>query len=241
MRWIRQRKFLKRRRILEEFSPHVPGRILDVGCSTGNFLYSMQEFGWEALGVETSAYAVRLARQQLGLEVFHGRLEDTHSPSGHFDVVTLWDVLEHTFDPVRTLQEVNRLLVEDGVVGLTVPNWDSLDRHLFGHAWIGYDPPRHLYVFPHSVMERMLEESGFRILRMWCGFGGYYTFVASLRLWLNEHLQTSWLRNALIKALYIPGTRFPFEPFFVLSDSLGFGGTLVVLAQKIGAASNEGT
>lgn len=239
MRWIRQLKFRRRKQTLEEVSTQVPGRILDVGCSTGAFLDSMRECGWETYGVETSSYAVNYARKQLGLEVFEGRLTDAQLPTGHFDVVTLWDVLEHTFDPLAVLYEVNRLLVDDGIVALTVPNWKSWDRRLFGHAWIGYDPPRHLYVFTQPVLQSLFEKAGFRILRTWCGFGGYFTFTASVRLWLKSHLELPWLRRMITKVLDFPGMRFPFEPFFFLSDRAGRGGTLVILARKFRGVYEE--
>lgn len=232
MRWARWRNIQKRCRIAEQASPRAPGRILDVGCSTGVFLDAMRRSGWETHGVETSHDAVCYARQRLDLDVFEGTLSEADMSAGYFDVVTLWDVLEHTFNPLETLREVNRLLGDRGIVVMTLPHWESLDRKLFGREWIGYDVPRHLYVFPRSVLEQMLERAGFRTIRAWCGLSGYFTFVASVRLWLKAHVRTTWVREAIMRGLYFPGARLPVQPIFSLCERLGCGGTLIVLARK---------
>jgi SAM-dependent methyltransferase len=187
-------------------------------------------------GVEPSAHAAQYAQWRFGLDVFQGRLADAHLPSKHFDVITFWDSLEHTFDPLETLREANRLLVDGGVIGMTLPNWDSLDRVFFGREWIGYDAPRHLYVFTQPVLKRMFENAGFRITSTWCSLTGYFTFTASVRLWLKEHMRARWLRQAIAKMMDLPGMRFLFEPFFYLIDQLGRGATLIVLGRKAESA-----
>ena len=236
MRWMRRRKVQKRRQIVERASDCVPGRILDVGCSTGIFLDAMRRSGWETYGVEINTTAAQYARQRFGLKVFVGQLTDAHLPSDSFDVMTFWDVLEHTFDPLESLHEANRLLIKGGVIGITLPNWDSLDRMIFGHEWIGYDVPRHLHVFTPLVLQKLLERTGFCLTGAWCDLGGYFTFAASARLWANVHVRMSWLRQAIVKAIGLHGVRFLFEPFFYLCDRLGRGGTLVVVARKVEAS-----
>lgn len=233
MRWMRWRKVQRRRRIVERTSQRIPGRILDVGCSTGIFLDAMRQAGWETQGVEISSEAAHYARQRLGLDVFEGQLLEAHLPVGRFDAITFWDVLEHTFDPLETLREANRLLVNGGTLAMTLPNWESLERALFGRQWNGYDAPRHLYAFTWPVLRRLLKSAGFGEARMWCDLGGYFTFVASARLWLNEHVQTPSLRRAIMRIMGLHGARFPFEPFFRILDWLGRGGTLVVVARKV--------
>ncbi len=235
MRWMRQRKVQRRRRIVERARQSIPGRILDVGCSTGIFLDAMRQAGWETQGIEIGPEAAHYARQRLGLDVFEGQLLEAHLPPGRFDVITFWDVLEHTFDPLETLREANRLLANGGILAMTLPNWQSLDRALFGREWSGYDIPRHLYVFTWPVLRRLLASAGLSGAKLWCDLGGYFTFAASARLWLNEHAHTPWLRRAATRFLDLHGIRFPFEPFFHLMDWLGRGGTLVVLAHKVGS------
>jgi len=233
VRWARRRTILRRCRVVEQVSPRVPGRILDVGCSTGIFLDAMREGGWETQGIDLSPQAVEYARQRLGLQVFQGQLLEAQLPPNFFDVVTLWDVLEHTFDPLETLREVNRLLVEGGIVELTLPHWESFDRRLFGREWIGYDCPRHLFIFSRPVLRNLLEKSGFYLVQARCDFGGYATFIASLRLWLNQRILLPRVRQFIVKLLDLPGVRHPFAPFFKLVDWLGWGGSLLVIARKV--------
>jgi SAM-dependent methyltransferase len=232
MRWARRRNIDKRRRIVEQASQTLPGRILDVGCSTGIFLDAMRQAGWQTRGVEISPQAASYARQRFGLDVMTGQLQEAHFESESFDAITFWDVLEHTFDPLGSLQEAHRLLKPGGTLAMTLPHWESLDHRWFGMQWIGYDTPRHLYVFPTPVLKQMLEKAGFSLISARNGLGGYYAFLASLRLWLKanrgEQTRQSWMR-----LLEIPGVRFLFEPFFSLVDARNQGGTLVVVGRKI--------
>lgn len=234
LRFMRQRNIGKRVKRIKAAISIQSGRILDVGCSTGIFLDAMREAGWDTLGVEIAPDAVAYARDRLNLNVLAGQLLDHELPFESFDAVTFWDVLEHTFDPFENLKEANRLLKIGGIIALTIPNWESIDRKLFGQAWIGFDSPRHLYVFPRETLFRMLVESGFQLDKAWTGFGGYYTFLASLRLWLKIRLPSLETRSRILRFLELPGMRIPFQPFFSLLDSLNLGGTLVIIARKTG-------
>ncbi|MBL7183339.1 MAG: class I SAM-dependent methyltransferase [Anaerolineae bacterium] len=85
--------------------PPDPGRrLLDVGCHIGVFLGIAQERGWAAWGIEPSRWAAREARGR-GLQVIEGTLDDVHLAGESFDVITLWDVIEHLTDPLRELRE----------------------------------------------------------------------------------------------------------------------------------------
>jgi 2-polyprenyl-3-methyl-5-hydroxy-6-metoxy-1,4-benzoquinol methylase len=79
--------------------PAMPGRLLDVGAATGFFVEQAREVGWDAVGVEPSEWAAAYARNELGVEVRTGTLEAMRFPDGTFDVVTLWEVIEHLPDP----------------------------------------------------------------------------------------------------------------------------------------------
>ena len=233
MRWARRRNIRRYRHVIEQFSPRVPGRVLDIGCSTGIFLAEMRDAGWETYGVDPSPTAVTYAQRRLGLEIFEGRLLDANLTAGQFTAATLWDVLEHTFNPLETLRAVHRLLEADGIVVIAVPNYESWDRLIFGQYWIGYDAPRHLYVFPRDVLCNMLACAGFEVVCMRCAFGGYYTFTASLRLWINQHVHQQPARRLWLRLLDVPGTRFLFSPLATIADRLGQGNKLKVVARKV--------
>jgi SAM-dependent methyltransferase len=138
------------------------GRLLDVGCSTGIFLNAIKRHRlWDVRGIEISEYAAQIAKNQNHLEVFQGTLEQANYPTGFFDIVTLWDVMEHMPDPSGTLEEIYRITKPQSNLVLRVPNLDSLDAKLFGSAWAGLDLPRHYYVFSKNNLIQILENNGF--------------------------------------------------------------------------------
>ncbi|MBN1139594.1 MAG: class I SAM-dependent methyltransferase, partial [Anaerolineae bacterium] len=128
-----------------------PGRLLDIGCGSGDFLLGMQERGWQVFGLDISPEAAALARQN-GLDVFGGHLLEAPYQEHSFDLVTMWDVLEHLHDPAAYLVRVAQLLKPGGRFVVTLPNPHSVDFRLFGPVWTGLDVPRHLYVLSRPVL-----------------------------------------------------------------------------------------
>ena len=232
IRWARNRNQQRRINIIEQFSPKSPGRLLDVGCSTGIFLDAVRKKSWQVNGIDLNKQAVDYARSYFNLEVFEGQLQNASYPAHSFEVITFWDVLEHTFSPIENLKKGNLLLCSDGIIVITIPQWESLDRKIFGHHWIGYDAPRHLFVFPQLVLKAMLAESGFEIIQFWSGLDAYYTFLASLRPWLKARIVPERLRNVIIRFLEFPGVRLLLQPFFSLVGWFGWAGKRVIVAKK---------
>jgi ubiquinone/menaquinone biosynthesis C-methylase UbiE len=137
-----------------------PGRILDVGCGSGNFLAALRSRGWDAYATEFSDAAVAMA-QRRGITVHRGTVEDAGYPDDHFDVVTMWHVLEHVPAPRETLNELRRILKPDGLLVVEVPDSASLTFRLCGRDWMGLDVPRHLQHFTPTTLVRLLTDSGF--------------------------------------------------------------------------------
>ncbi|MEN6303054.1 MAG: class I SAM-dependent methyltransferase [Armatimonadia bacterium] len=136
-----------------------PGDLLDVGCSTGFFLQVAQEAGWQAVGLEPSHWAVEQARAQ-GLEVREGDLEANPPPPASFDVVTLWDVIEHVRDPLQTLQAAHAALRPGGVLALTTMDIGSLAARALGSRW-PHLMRMHLWYFRYHHVAKLLQEAGF--------------------------------------------------------------------------------
>jgi len=209
-----------------------PGYILDIGSSTGVFLDAMIRTGWKGKGVEVNPQAVDYARQKFNLDVDCANFEDTNPTNVLYDAVTMWDVLEHTYNPANVLRQVNAILKENGILAMTLPYWESFDRVVFGDYWIGYDIPRHLFVFSKPVLKKLLEKSGFSVITQSSGLSGYYTFLSSLQRWVKAKVKSKKLERFILQVLYFPGVRFVFQPFFSLLDIFGVGGSLVVMARK---------
>lgn len=166
------------------------GRVLDVGCGSGGLVAHFRDRGMDAMGVEPMACPAELARDRYGLNVVKGYLADAAFPDDSFDAVTLFDVLEHTHDPVAELAEVRRVLKPGGAVFVKVPNIASLQARLLGKWWFGLDTPRHLYHFSPGTLRRVLSRAGFSQVsaRAVTGVSGALLFEWSVLFWLRGML-----------------------------------------------------
>ncbi|MBI2934849.1 MAG: class I SAM-dependent methyltransferase [Chloroflexi bacterium] len=210
------------------FFPTVPGgRLLDLGCGTGLFLYGFRRLGWETYGVEVSCHAAEAASRTLGLEVFHGTLEEAAFPEAHFDAVTLIHVLEHLPDPVGSLREVRRVLKPGGLLMMALPNVRSVAAFLFRSYWHGLDIPRHLGHFSPATLRQLLRVvGGLRPLKL-------------NHLPLDFGFTESW--RYLVRDVPALGRLLPLsfiERFFVpaswMAAWLGFSDSIVIYARKVG-------
>ena len=145
------------------------GTILDVGCGNGRFLSAARMEGWQTLGIEVSSLAAGFARDHYGLEVLESGLLDSGLPSGHFDVVSMWGVIEHLHHPKAAVREVARLLKPGGLFVVLAPNIASTQFRTFGSRWHLLDVPRHLYHFSNATLSRMAGDEGLGL-----AWGRYY-------------------------------------------------------------------
>ncbi len=134
------------------------GRLLDVGCATGFSLEVARRLGWEAQGVEISRFACDYARNDLGLEVFCGSLGEVDFAPETFDVITMWDYIEHSPDPVGELNRANSLLKAGGLLVLTTPNIASVPARIWGPRWMGIKQEEHLFYFTPPTIKRLLSQ-----------------------------------------------------------------------------------
>lgn len=135
------------------------GRLLDVGCATGFSLVAAQQRGWDVSGIELSAFCVNHARSR-GLNVHHGTIKDFPGTSESIDVITMWDYLEHSINPLEDLKLCSSLLKKGGVVVLSTPNIDSWSFHVFKKNWIGFKNIEHLYFFSRRTLARLAGIAG---------------------------------------------------------------------------------
>ncbi len=157
--------FRRRLDCLERLAPFAEARrLLDVGCYTGIFLELAQERGWEAWGVEPSRWAAEHGRRK-GLRVIASTLEEASFPDDFFHVVTMWDVIEHLTNPLRTLRESNRILKGGGLICIHTMNIESPFAKLMGPHW-PWLMEMHLYYFSPRTLEAMLKKAGFEVIRM---------------------------------------------------------------------------
>jgi 2-polyprenyl-3-methyl-5-hydroxy-6-metoxy-1,4-benzoquinol methylase len=184
-------------------------RLLDVGCATGTFLVRARAQGWQVRGIEPGEHMVAFARSTHGLDVELGGAEAAAGrfDSGSFDIITLWDVVEHLQHPLRVMRHLFDLLKPGGTLYLATPNEDGwlprahwhLLRPVLG-IWPHPEPPRHLYQFSRKTIERLFESAGFEAVRvrhdeipLWYTSG--FVGVPGMKEWLQGEPRATLARS----------------------------------------------
>ena len=135
------------------------GKLLDIGCGSGDFLSFMEKNFFDVFGVENNNTALKICAKKK-LKVYNS-LEALSDKS--FDVITLWHVLEHLPKPEEVIANIHDLLASNGVLVLAVPNFSSHDRLHYQHNWAALDVPRHRWHFTPEGLEQMLSKAGFKL------------------------------------------------------------------------------
>jgi len=200
------------------------GRILDLGCSAGFFLKAAKENGWETIGIDISHDTAEIARKRYGLNVLTGILNEGIFPAGYFDVVSMWDVVEHINDPVKTVAIINKILAPGGMLILSTPNIDGLfpkmAYRMSGRMndWLHPEPPHHLFQFSKKTIAKLLETSGFKLLEI-------YDKRISIAYTFKSFKLLEWpLKRLLYFILLIPVSIF--------GPMVGSGDLMIVIAEK---------
>lgn len=164
---LRMRGFAQRLQQVERHVGGRRGRLLDYGCAVGLFVKVAADAGWRATGYERSEWAARHGREHYGLDIVVGR-GDADEPDFRqaFDVVTMWDALEHLEDPRRVLGLIARWLKPGGLLALNTVDSGSLGARLAGEHWRHIAPPHHLHYFNRHSLRRVLNDNGFHVLQM---------------------------------------------------------------------------
>lgn len=171
-------------------------RLLDVGCSTGDFLrVARLESGCKVSGIELDKQSIDRALDPDETAYRHGTIEEQDFGGETFTVITFFQSLEHHRDPVKALNRAHALLAPGGICVVEVPNFGGFWRRVFRSFWMPLMVPQHLYHFDRKTMKKTLEAAGFRrILRhqtMFYPLEG----VASLALWIWRVLRLPRLKQ----------------------------------------------
>jgi SAM-dependent methyltransferase len=187
-------------RILERVQPE--GRLLDVGCAAGFFLEAASKH-WDVMGVELSGFASDYARREFGHTVLTGDLAEVDLPDAAFNVVTLWNTVEHMSNPRQAMAHVARVAAPGALIVLTTGNATGplARRDLFN--WNLMTPPEHLYFFDPRTITRLLEGQGLGVRRV--ALDGFVSTTGALTL----------------------------PPVRVIASALGFGNVMTVFARRM--------
>ena len=188
--WVRKRAIRSKHELISRH--HSSGRVLDVGCGTGEFLGYLKSRGYHTQGIEPSPKAREQAIANHTLDVAPDI--DKIPAQDQFRVITLWHVLEHVHDVRDTLKKLHARAESGALIVIAVPDRESWDAKHYGADWAAYDVPRHLSHFRRQDLKRLLEEQGFSVMAtkpMW--------FDAPYVSMLSERYRGTGTFGALIK------------------------------------------
>lgn len=219
----RELTFQKHLAEMEKFTGPGNGRtLLDVGAYIGVFVEIARQAGWDACGVEPSEWAAGEAQKQ-GLPVIHGTQDAPELAGRQFDVITMWDVIEHVTDPSGEMAKAYNLLKPGGWLVLHTMDIDSRMARLMGGRW-PWLMDMHIHYFSQQTMAQMLQKNGFDIV--WSGPQGRYlrlNYLVSRVAAMNRYL--GHLTKAVVNGLHLGGLAVPvnFRDLFTVYAQRPFG------------------
>jgi SAM-dependent methyltransferase len=143
---------------------HASGALLEIGCAYGFFLEQARFRFERVVGLDVAASVVERARRRLGVEVHAGDFLQIPFEDASFDVVCLWDTVEHLSRPDLFMAKARRLLRPAGRLFLTTGDIGSMNARFRGAKWRQIHPPSHLHYFSRDSIARLLQRAGFRVL-----------------------------------------------------------------------------
>ena len=143
-----------------------PGRLLEIGAASGNFLVTMQRRGWDVAGIEVDLASAERAATRTGARVICGDIGSVSLEHSQFDLICGWMVFEHVHDPVRGFQRCLDWLKPGGWLAFSVPDCGSWQFRTFKGNWYATQVPTHLYHFTAPSLVRILARCGFESVRI---------------------------------------------------------------------------
>ena len=173
---------------------------VDVGCGTGHRVAWMMHQGCQnCLGIDAFDFfnaGINKTRhfRQCAIEDF--------KPATRIELVSLFHVLEHLPEPKTTLRHLHdHVCSHDGILLIQVPNYGSLERKIFGTRWSALDIPRHFYHFDAQSIRRVLEDSGFEVVKIVQRNARLHPVTFASSLWHDLHIQRIWVRSQLAPSM----------------------------------------
>lgn len=179
------------------------GKLLDIGCGSGQFLYEMKALGLEVYGVEPNDFD-KNSNDKYKLNIKNSELIKAKYPKGFFNIVTINHVFEHVENPKETITEIRRITKKGGALIMGIPNTNSLTKRIFGKNWVGFDVPRHLFDYSNKNIKYLLEKNGFKVLKIRYN-SRPSQFVVSLYFLFNVENKNE-IFNRILEGIFLPLT-----------------------------------
>tara|TARA_B100000242_G_C43044782_1_gene487567 strand:+ start:47 stop:997 length:951 start_codon:yes stop_codon:yes gene_type:complete len=183
MRVLTSNRNIKHLMKIGNFSNKSHNQVLDIGCGSGTFLRSCRENGFSGEGIEPSKWLSNYSSTEHGLTIYQGTLsENIQNLNKKYDLVSMWDVIEHLSNPKEELKIIKTILDDNGFLILNIPDIDSSIAKIMGRKWPFYLSV-HLLYFSKRTLEKLLKQSGFEIVsygRHWQSLKLGYVFKKAL-------------------------------------------------------------
>jgi SAM-dependent methyltransferase len=205
----------------------IPGRVLDVGCGSGDLLEHFARRGWETYGIDPSSSATAAAARR-GARVHHGTLRDQPWQPGSFQLITFQHSLEHIVEPIDALRRARALLATGGLLLVAVPNWSCWQRRfLFANRWFALDLPRHQQHFSVRALRRLAAALDLEVQS-----AGTTSTVISTAYSLHYLIAGRWTPGWKLWLSY--ALAIPVFPLVWLGDRVGGGDCCFIVMEQAG-------
>ncbi len=162
-------------KIIKNIEKYVSGgKILDVGCASGGFLKLFSK-NWDKYGNDVSSFICKHAKELQDCKIIEGEFNNLSFPDESFDVISFLDSLDHMKNPIASLEKAFQLLKKGGLIVITCGDADSIFAKIMDKRWYLYIPPTHLFFFSRNILDRMLNNLGFEILKV--EYSGKWVFL----------------------------------------------------------------
>lgn len=197
-----------------------PGKVLDIGSSTGTMLNLFKNAGWDVVGVEPSKNAAKIANKR-GIKTYNSYFEKVRLKQGMFDLVIINHTFEHVADPILVLKKVGKLLKKGGLAYIDVPNFDSMDRRLKGNSWGYLMPNEHVHHFTPESLNLTAKKANLKVI-WWDSWSGVFDVSSPVQKFVFQ------LKNRP-KSFLFDLVRLPFN---IITTLLKKGTSVAIIATR---------
>jgi len=198
------------------------GLLLDVGCASGFLLEEAQLLGYSISGIDTSEYIVDMAKPEIRNHIICSPLHNANLKDESFDVITMFDLIEHLADPKKDLEKINKWLKNDGVLMIGTGDVGSFYAKMLGKHNHYFAPPHHLFFFSRKSIRELLSQVGMEVISI-KPKGKWLTVPYIARV--AKHFDIEWMDKFL-------NSNFFQNLFGNMWIYLFFGDNMVILAKK---------
>lgn len=193
-KFIIQKNFKKRLKHIEKYLNNTrEAKLFEIGCAYGFFLQVAGQKFDKVAGIDISSEAITYARNTLKMEAYAGDFLAFEN-NEIYDVVCMWDTIEHLQSPELYIEKIYRILGNNGLICITTGDIGSLNARIRGQKWRQIHPPTHLHYFSRKTLKELLERKGFKVLNV--------SYPANI-LSLNTVLYTILCLKLKYKKLYV--------------------------------------